>query len=63
MSLFDKFDNVSAYYLEKKIHELDPTNFERVELYLAELKILNEKLNKCGKDYKKTDITLVIIVE
>ena len=29
-SLFDKFDDVSAYYLEKKIFELDPTNFDRV---------------------------------
>ena len=29
-SLFDKSDDVSTPYLEKKIHELDPTNFERV---------------------------------
>ena len=29
-SLFDKSDDVSAYYLEKKIFELDPTNFDRV---------------------------------
>ena len=47
-SLFDKSDDFSAYYLEKKIFDLEPTNFERVELYLAELKILNEKLNSCG---------------
>ena len=62
-SLFDKSDDVSTYYLEKKIHELDPTNFDRVELYLVELKTLNEKLNNCGKDYKKTDTFLIILVE
>jgi len=49
-SLFDKSDDVSAYYLEKKIFDLEPADFERVELYLAELKTLNEKLNSCGKD-------------
>jgi hypothetical protein len=27
------------------------------------LKTLNEKLNNCGKDYKKTNSTLVILVE
>ena len=40
-SLFDKYDGVSAYYLEKHIFELDPTNFDRVEFYLAEVKTLN----------------------
>ena len=29
-SLFDKSDDVSAYYLEKNTFELDPTNFYRV---------------------------------
>ena len=43
--------------------DLEPTIFERVELYLAELKNLNEKLNSCGKDYKKTDIALIILIE
>ena len=62
-SLFDKSDNVSAYYLENNIFELDPTNFDRVEFYLAEVKTLNEKLNNCGKDYKKTNIALIIVVE
>jgi hypothetical protein len=40
-SLFDKYDDVSTYYLEKKIHELDPNNFDRKELYITELKTLN----------------------
>ena len=62
-SLFDKSDDVSAYYLEKKIFDLEPAEFERVELYLAELKPLNEKLNSCGKDYKKTDTALIILIE
>ena len=62
-SLFDKSDDVFAYYLEKKIFELDPTNFDRVEFYLAEVKTLNEKLNNCGKNYNKTDTALIIIVE
>jgi len=62
-SLFDKSDDVSAYYLEKKIFDLEPVDFERVELYLVELKTLNEKLNSCGKDYKKTDTALIILVE
>ena len=62
-SLFDRSDDVSAYYLEKKIFDLKPTDFERVELYLAELKTLNEKLNSFGKDYKKTDTALIILVE
>ena len=61
--LFDKYGGVSACYREKNIHDLDPTNFERVELYLVELKTLNEKLNNCGKDYKKTSISLIILVE
>ena len=54
-SLFDKSDDVSINYLEKKIHELDPNNFDRMELYIVELKTLNEKLNNCGKYYKKTN--------
>ena len=62
-SFFDKSDDVSAYYLENKIFDLEPTDFEIVELYLAELKTLNEKLNSCGKDYKKTDTPLIILVE
>ena len=62
-SLFNKSDDVSAYYLEKKIFELELVDFERVELYLIELKTLNVKLNSCGKDYKKTDTTLIIFVE
>ena len=37
-SLFDKSDDVSAYYLENNIFDLKLTDFERVELYLAELK-------------------------
>ena len=62
-SLFDKYDYVSTYYLEKKIHELDPTNLEIVELYLAKFKNLNEQLKICGIDYNKTDTTLIILVE
>ena len=62
-SLFDKFDDVSAYYLENKIFDLEPVDFERVELYLSELKNLNEKLNSCDKGYKKTGTTLIILVE
>jgi hypothetical protein len=54
---------VSTYYLEKKIHELDPNDFERIESFLSELKTLNEKLNNCGNDYKKTYTTLFILVE
>jgi hypothetical protein len=61
--LYDKTDDVSAYYLEKKIHELDPKYFERIESFLVELKTYNEKLNNCGKDYKKIDTTLIILVE
>ena len=41
-SLSDKFDDVSFCYLEKKVHDLDPTNLEIVELYLAKFKNLNE---------------------
>jgi hypothetical protein len=62
-SLFDKSDDIVAYYLEKKIHELDPNNFDRIKLYIVELKTLNEKLNNCGKDYKKIDTALIILVE
>ena len=62
-SLFDKSDDVSAYYLDTKIFDRELANFERVELYLAELKTLKEKLNICGKDYKKTDTTRIILVE
>jgi hypothetical protein len=29
-SLFDKFDDVSTYYLEKIIHEIHPNNFYRI---------------------------------
>ena len=62
-SLSDKFDDVSACYLQKKVHELDPTNLEIVELYLAKFKNLNEQLKICGIDYNKTDTTLIILVE
>ena len=62
-SLFDKSDDVSTYYLEKNIFDLGPTDFERFELSIAELKTLNDKLNSCGKDYKKTDTALIILVE
>ena len=62
-SLFDKYDDVYAYYLENNVHELDPTNFEGVGLYLTELKTLNEKLNNRGKYYKKVDTALIILVE
>ena len=58
-----KYDDVSSSYLEKNIFELDPTNFDRVEFYLAEVKTLNEKLNNCGKDYKKTSTAFIIPVE
>lgn len=61
-SLFDKSDDVSSYYLEKN-HELYHINFDIVELYLAELKTLNVNLNNCGKDYKKTYTSLIILVE
>ena len=62
-SLFDKSNDVSAYSLEKKIFDLKCADFERVELYLAELKTLNDKLNSCGIDYKKIDTALIILVE
>ena len=62
-SLYDKFDDVSTCHLEKKVHELDPTNLEIVELYLAKFKNLNEQLKICGIDYNKTDTTLIILVE
>ena len=29
-SLFDKSDDISTYYLENKIHELDPNYFDRI---------------------------------
>jgi len=61
--LFDKTDGVSAYYLENKIHGLDPKEFDRIEYFLIEIKTLNEKLNACGKDYKKNDTALIILVE
>ena len=48
-TLFDKTDGVSAYYFEKKIHSIDPNEFDRIEYFLAEIKTLNEKLNACGK--------------
>jgi len=54
-SLFDKSDDVSACCIEKKIHELAPNDFDMIELYIVELKTLNEKLNNCGKYYKKTN--------
>ena len=28
--LFDKSDDVSSYYIEKKIHDLDPKYFDRI---------------------------------
>ena len=61
-SLFDKYDDVSTYYLEKKIFDLKPADFERVELYIVELKTLNEKINSCGEYYKKTNTALIILV-
>jgi hypothetical protein len=36
--LFDKYDDAFSYYLEKKIHELDPKYFERISSFLPELK-------------------------
>ena len=62
-SLYDKFDDVYACYLEKKVCELDPTNFKIEELYLTKLKNLNEKLINSGIGYNKTDTTLIILVE
>ena len=62
-SLFDKSDDVSASYLEKKIFDLEPADFEIVALYIAKLKTLNGKLNSCAKDYKKTDSALINLVE
>eukprot|EP01018_Ginkgo_biloba_P038716 Gb_00331 [translate_table: standard] len=62
-SLFDKSDEVSAYYLERKLHELDPRDFERIEQLLAKVKSINEKLDQCGNDYKKSDAALIILVE
>ena len=41
-TLFDKTDGVSAYYFEKKIHSIDPNEFDRMESFLAEIKTLNE---------------------
>ena len=37
-SLFDKSNDVSTYYLEKNIFDIEPANFERIELYIAEFK-------------------------
>jgi hypothetical protein len=37
-SLYDKTNGVSSYYIENKIHELDPRDFERIESFLSELK-------------------------
>ena len=62
-SLYDKFDDVYACYLEKKVRELDPTNFKIEELYLTKLKTLNEKLINCGIGYNKTDTALIILIE
>ena len=58
-TLFDKTDDVYAYYFENKIHSIDPNEFDRIEYFLAESKTLNEKLNACGKDYKKNDTALL----
>lgn len=60
-SLFDKFDDIYVYYLEKNIHEIYPTNFDRVELYLAELKTSNENLNNFGKYYKTADNIIILV--
>lgn len=49
-SLFDKIYGVFAYYFENKIHSIDPKEFDRIKSFLVEIKILNEKLNACGKD-------------
>jgi hypothetical protein len=38
--MYDKIDDVSTYYLEKKIHELDPKDFERIKQFLAKLKVI-----------------------
>jgi len=54
---------VSAYYLKNKIHELYPKDFERIDQFIVELKSYNEKLNNCGFEYMKHDITLIILVE
>jgi hypothetical protein len=54
---------VSSYYLKNKIHELYPKDFERIDQFIAELKSYNEKLNNCGFEYTKHDITLIILVE
>ena len=34
-SLFDKSDDIFVYYLEKKIHELDPKYFDTIQSFLA----------------------------
>ena len=60
-SLFDKSDHVSVNNIENKIHEFDPKDLDRIESFLAEIKIYNEKLNNCGKDYKKNGNSLIII--
>jgi hypothetical protein len=35
-SMYEKIDDVSTYYLENKIHELHPKDFERIEQFLVE---------------------------
>ena len=49
--------------LKKKIHSIDPNELDRIEFFFAEIKTLNETLNGCGKDYKKNDTPLIILVE
>ena len=62
-SLFDKSDDVSAYYIENKIPELDPKYFDRIQQFLVETKNYNEKLNYCRKYYKNNDNSFPILVE
>ena len=34
-TLFDKTDGVSTYYFQKKIHSIDPKEFDRIEYFLV----------------------------
>ena len=58
-----KSNDVFSYYLKNKIHEIHPEDFDWIETILDKLKTYNDKLNNCGKHYKKNDTILTILVE
>ena len=61
-SLFDKSGDVYAYYVENKIHELDPKYFDRIESFIYEIKTYNEKLNNHSTYYKRMVILLLFLL-